>query len=390
MKALLTTAGLIMTSFSFAQNVGINTSTPGSPLTIKTNGIGLSQESPDGNTRIGFYTQDGSAWLQTHSKSNLNFTTFNGTTRMVLDTLHNVGIGDFDLTAPAARLHIRGNTAMNNSVYVTNPNASNGSGVALGVSGVYSELTSTTGGNFSAALRGINRGTNGAGIGVAGYHAGSGWALYGETPGGTAVQGLTTTGTAGLFRATGSGNALYTSGRIYFTGNNEAAGRVLTSDVGGAATWQQPVSPSANTGFKVTYGGPTTVGHASIATVPFTYIGSVSGAFNDAGNFDNASNSYTAPTSGFYSFDVTVAFSNRTATQAGEISVQGIATGFIGANIPSQSVRFNSGDVVPGSMNLTFKTKLDAGDKISVRVYHSIGGNLTISGPCQFTGVRLF
>ncbi|RYE22738.1 MAG: hypothetical protein EOP51_12490 [Sphingobacteriales bacterium] len=390
MRIWLTAVAMATVTFSFAQNVGINTTTPGSPLTIKISGVGLSQESPDGNTRVGFYTQDGYSWLQTHSKSNLGFTTNNGSTRMVLDTLHNVGIGEFDFTAPAARLDVRGSAAMNNSIYVSNTNAGNGNNVLQGMTGVFSEMTATTGGAYSAAIRGINRSTTNLGIGVAGFQAGTGWGVYGETPGGLAVYGLTTTGTAGFFRASGGGNALNTQGRLYFTNIGEAAGKVLTSDAGGSATWQEPVNPSTNTGFKVTLSAATPVESFNTVTIPFAYNGGVTGAFNDGGNFDNSSNSYTAPASGFYSFDVSISFQSRTASQAGDITIGCITTGTIGQNIPGDALRFNVGDVVPRTMNYSFKTKLAAGDKISVRVYHSIAGTLTVVGACQFAGVRLY
>ena len=97
-----------------AQNVGINFPVPPYPLTIKsstlldsTKGIGISQQDAAGLVRIGFYTTTGAgAYLQTHSNSDLNFTTNGGGAQMTLQKgTGNVGIG---ITAPGAKLHVNG------------------------------------------------------------------------------------------------------------------------------------------------------------------------------------------------------------------------------------------------------------------------------------------
>lgn len=227
-----------------AGNIGINTTTPASPLTLKTSGIGFSQEGPDGDQQIGFYTDNTSAWLQTHTKSNMYFSTNNSNMKMVLDTLDNVGIGSFDFGLPQARLEVKGNGGMGTTILASNSNNFTGTGATQGVTGVQAELTSTSGGNFSAALRGINRSTTGSGIGVVGYQAGSGWGLYGEAPSGRGIYALTATGTAGYFNATASGYALQTFGKIAIQGNGAADGKVLTSDASGNATWEAPVAAS--------------------------------------------------------------------------------------------------------------------------------------------------
>lgn len=119
---------------------------------------------------------------------------------------------------------------------------SNGTGASGGVSGVLGKVTPTAPGGYSAGVRGVNNGTGGTGIGVVGYQAGSGWGVYGETPGGFGVYGLTTNGTGAVvgvrgetfstggmgvqakYSGTGVGTALLIdNGTIKVAGTNKAA-----------------------------------------------------------------------------------------------------------------------------------------------------------------------
>ena len=61
------------------------------------------------------------------------------------------------------------------------------------------QVTSTSPGGFSAAVRGINSGTGGLGIGVYGSQNGSGWGVYGTSPSGVGVYGQSSSGLAGFF-----------------------------------------------------------------------------------------------------------------------------------------------------------------------------------------------
>ncbi len=79
---------------SFSQNVGINTAAPLFPLTVVTNGQGVTQISNDGTTRVGFWTSNGAAYVQTGSNHPLYFTTNNGNIQMTLSTQGTVGIGN--------------------------------------------------------------------------------------------------------------------------------------------------------------------------------------------------------------------------------------------------------------------------------------------------------
>jgi len=73
---------------------------------------------------------------------------------------------------------------------------SHGVGATGGVTGVLGRIVTATPGGYSAGVRGLNLGTGGSGIGVIGYQGGTGWGMYGETPSGFGVYGLTTNSTA--------------------------------------------------------------------------------------------------------------------------------------------------------------------------------------------------
>jgi hypothetical protein len=75
-------------------NVGIGTTTPGFPLTVRSfSGFGgITQESADGTARVGFKTATNQAIVQTWTNIDLNFTTGNGVSKMMLKTNGNFQI----------------------------------------------------------------------------------------------------------------------------------------------------------------------------------------------------------------------------------------------------------------------------------------------------------
>jgi len=89
-----------------AQNVGIGTTTPTKPLTIKADGIGVSQESSTGGAKIGFYTSATNAYIQTHNTADLKFATNDSSFTMILKRgSGNLGIGQIN---PTAKLDVNG------------------------------------------------------------------------------------------------------------------------------------------------------------------------------------------------------------------------------------------------------------------------------------------
>lgn len=86
---------------------------------------------------------------------------------------------------------------------------------------ILGEVTSTSPGGFSTAVRGINNGTGALGIGVWGSHAGSGFGVYGTTAGaGYGVFGTSTGAGIGVYGSNTnvSGYAGYFNGRVHIAG----------------------------------------------------------------------------------------------------------------------------------------------------------------------------
>jgi len=69
-------------------------------------------------------------------------------------------------------------------------------------------VNSTAPGGFASAVRGINNGTGGLGIGVWGSQAGSGWGVYGVTPNGLGVYGNSSANGTGVYANSNSGTGL--------------------------------------------------------------------------------------------------------------------------------------------------------------------------------------
>ncbi|WP_353130214.1 beta strand repeat-containing protein, partial [Parapedobacter pyrenivorans] len=69
-------------------------------------------------------------------------------------------------------------------------------------------VSSASPGGFSAAVRGINNGTGGLGVGVWGSQGGSGWGVYGSTPNGLGVYGNASANGTGVYANSNTGTGL--------------------------------------------------------------------------------------------------------------------------------------------------------------------------------------
>jgi hypothetical protein len=238
----LKTAGSVFDFLELRKwRTGAGGSTGGIPLN------GLSQ------ITTGSFTTGG-LLLGTKPAQPLYFTTDN-TERMRIAADGNVGINTIN---PAHALHVTAKGKY--GIYSTA--SANGSDT---IAGVYGLALSPTPVPYSAGVRGESNSTNFNGIGVLGIQRGSGWGVAGFAKEGGLGYGAGVLGSVG-FNLTGNGNggygvygtndniggsggffednngsttsyALKTTGKLKFNGIGEAAGKVLTSDASGNATW---------------------------------------------------------------------------------------------------------------------------------------------------------
>jgi len=109
------------------------------------------------------------------------------------------------------------------------------------VAAVQGTISSTTPGGFSAAVRGVNNGTGGLGIGVHGSQAGSGWGVYGTTPDGLGVYGSATGSGVGVYASSTNGTGLSatsstgTAANISITNNANSSNVIEVATSGSGA-----------------------------------------------------------------------------------------------------------------------------------------------------------
>lgn len=258
-----------------------------------------------------------------------------------------------------------------------------------GVAGVTGEVLSITPGGFSAGVRGINRGTGGTGVGVLGYQAGTGYGVYGYSAAGTGTVGGSSTGVGGHFIST-SGNALYTIGGLKLTNINEGAGKVLTSDAAGNATWQAPITDT-----KISFNAYLTTTTAISGGI-FTVTGFTK-RFEEGGNNLNASTGiYTVPSAGTYLFKSRCSFSPGSGT--GNISyLSRINIAFAGGGSHGEQGNIVA-PILAGystSVECSMIYKCNAGDQVYIEASHSSLSQVSFNGgsstaATNFSGVRLF
>ena len=209
-----------------AQNVGINIPVPPYPLTIKastlldsTKGIGISQQDAAGLVRIGFYTTTGAgAFLQTHSNSDLNFTTNGAGVQMTLQK----GTGYLGVATPAplAPLHVAGTAT--EKLRLENTTTLN--------LGIRNDLYFKTGTYFTGGIKTIGTAANAARLG---------FFTYADPNSANLVERLSILdgGNVGIGKSDPTAK-LEVNGTMKITDGTQGDKKVLTSDAAGNATWR--------------------------------------------------------------------------------------------------------------------------------------------------------
>lgn len=121
-------------------NVGIGTNNPSNLLTVSFNGQGITQQSSDASTKIGFYTGGNAAYLQTVTNHPIYFATNNGTAQMTLSTTGNLGLEAN--TTPAIPLSFGNNVGNKIALYGNSVTSNYGLGIQGSLLQMYSSVVS--------------------------------------------------------------------------------------------------------------------------------------------------------------------------------------------------------------------------------------------------------
>ena len=399
---------------------GSSTAQFGIGMTAKTTGEGgwglFAFSNGAGAQSIRSYADNGTAF---HGENN------NPANTNILMNLLNKGAaktGSFQLSntnSTSPNVQIAGNhLAEQLKIYQTNAaNASAAVSIENSGTGTGLEATSTTGDGVvgtsntgygikgvtntalgKAGVHGQNNGTAGSGV-VGVSNAANTQGVYGSSTNGIAVRALSdnyravqatsNSGTA-LYGSSTTGYALETNGKVKIAGGNTnpGAGKVLTSDASGNATWQD-INSGPSVGFKVS---GLIDGFPEIADLTSTKVQFATQQYDLGSNFISISengnpteaNVFHTPVNGLYHFDAKVSFGLKsvvlehvdytytvvelTINRNGAISTPLEMTDWV-RNINTETLL--SGDVL-----------LNAGDKvyITVRQTNTFGFSMPIDG----------
>ncbi|MBB4806818.1 hypothetical protein HNP38_002114 [Chryseobacterium defluvii] len=144
-------------------------------------------------------------------------------------------------------------------------------------------VTNTSPGGFSSAVRGINNGTGGLGIGVWGSQNGSGWGVYGVTPSGLGVYGNSSANGYGVYANSNTGTGLNATSNngiaanfsIFNNANNNT---VITANTVGNGTVVDVTTTGNGAGVRSSTGGGFAVHGITSAQTSAGIIGDNTGA----------------------------------------------------------------------------------------------------------------
>ena len=179
------------------------------------------------------------------------------------------------------------------------------------------------------------------------------------------------------------------AGTIRIQGGTPSVGKVLTANTAtGGATWS--ALPASNTGFTVMAVSTTTLGGGTTATLPFA-TGVNPFGFDDAGTFNNVSHGYIVPSTGTYSFSISLGVSSGTSVATGFVNAYIVRNG-AGNYSSSAFLSTYAGQAFPHGATVTVLMRATAGDVITVGLYNNSGGSVTIgnNSDTQFSGYRVY
>ena len=169
------------------------------------------------------------------------------------------------------------------------------------------------------------------------------------------------------------------NGQVKISGGSPGDGKVLTSDASGNASWS---NSSINTGAFAYSGGSTPQnipnGTSTVMAFPSIYL--------TGNNFSTVDNSYTAPTPGFYHFDMQVTFSILTAFAGDKQLYIGLYKNAGVIWSPSYILRSST---IEQTYPFSFSVQLNAGDKVDLRITQFSGATQQLFTG-YFQGYRVY
>ena len=178
------------------------------------------------------------------------------------------------------------------------------------------------------------------------------------------ILALTRGGNVGV--GTGSPAAkLEVNGQVQIDGGSPGAGKVLTSDANGLATWGG--GPSANTGFRARSGATQAISSGSLTLLHYG-----TEFYDDGGNYDNSTYEYSAPSAGVYHFDVNVIWDPflADAWTTIELKVNGVYR--------DENVNTIVSGTTYADSHYSGDVKLNAGDVATFWVYQNSGSPVNV------------
>ena len=318
-------------------NVGIGTATPNHPFTVVSNNDGIVNKS--GTVEVGTYVTNAEAYLKTYSNHPLNFTTNNGSAQMTLATNGYLGIATSNpgyLLDVNGRQRLRHNGAsaglwLNKStnaeasfigqvddntfgIYDAASNAwrfafnHNTGKVGFGTTTPNHTLTAISSGDGIVSKSGtVEVGTYVASGGAAYLQTYSNHPLSFATNNGTAQMTLATSGNVGI-GTTNPTSRLSVNGALQIIDGTQGAGKVLTSDGNGNASWRNQAFTNAER-FMIGIG-------TSTGGVNFQYTNKYN--YSTTNSINTANGTVTINKAGMYHFEVSAtSFPDSDVTQTG-------------------------------------------------------------------------
>ena len=179
------------------------------------------------------------------------------------------------------------------------------------------------------------------------------------------------------------------AGTVRIADGTQGAGKVLTSNAAGVASWQ-PDAP-LNSSYTAGLNSSTTLSGSGFnpTLIPYSTAATNLSCYDDAGAFSNSTSTFTAPAAGVYHFDVSLNTGLTTATASTNLTLVSVINGVTG---PQYQTYTATGNYLPPTVAYSFNCKLAAGATVKMgMVLIGIASiSVTNSKDVYFSGYRIY